>query len=99
MKKRRVKLLTDFIWGKLLPWIVLAGLSVYVILPLLNMIVASVKPLSEIQVSSGGLLPSRFDFGTYVRMWETVPLLHYIINSLIIVSISTAVSIFISVFA
>ncbi len=99
MKKRKAKALSDLLWGKILPWIVLAGLSVYVILPLLNMIIASVKPLSEIQVSSGGLLPSRFDFGTYVRMWDTVPLLHYIINSLIIVSISTAISIVISVFA
>lgn len=94
-----MKKLSKFFWEKLLPTFIIVILSVYVILPLLNMIVASVKPLNEIQISKGGLWPSRFDFGTYVRMWSTVPLSKYILNSTIIVTISTAISIVVSVFA
>lgn len=94
-----MKMVSDKIWDKYLPGLIIAVLSVYVVLPLLNMVLASVKPLSEIQVSSGGFFPSRFDFGTYIRMWQTVPLSRYIVNSTIIVTTATALSIVMSILA
>lgn len=73
-------------------------LSTYVLLPLVNMALASVKPLEDIQIISDSFIPKKFDFGTYSRMWKTVPLLKYIKNTLIVVGISTLLSVTISVF-
>ncbi len=76
----------------------LAVLSTYVLLPIVNMAIASVKPLDEIQIISDSILPKKFDFGSYSRMWKTVPLIKYIKNTFIVVSISTLLSVTISVF-
>ena len=93
MRKRTSLIEQLFFWGGLL------GLSVYVLLPIGNMILASIKPLEEIQVTGANFLPSRYDLGTYVRMWKTVPLLGYIKNSFIIIGIATMLSVLISIFA
>ncbi|MEK3885709.1 hypothetical protein [Paenibacillus sp. PL2-23] len=68
-------------YEKLFFWFGLLFLSTYVLLPILNMLIASVKPLEEIQISGNSLLPEQYDFGTYIRMWKTVPLLDYILNT------------------
>ena len=74
-------------------------LSTYVLLPLLNMAIASVKPLEEVQVITDSFFPKHWDFGTYTRMWHTVPLLHYFANTCIIVGFATLLSIMVSIFA
>ena len=74
-------------------------LSTYVLLPIINMAIASVKPLEEIQIIQDSILPKNYDFNTYGRMWKTVPLLKYIKNTLIVVSISTVLSVIVAVFA
>lgn len=96
---KRKKLTSKRLIGFLAFWFSIAVLSVYVLLPLVNMIVASVKPLDQIQVIEGSFLPEKYDFGTYVRMWKTVPLIKYIANTSIIVSCATILSIVVSIFA
>lgn len=76
----------------------LVVLSTYVLLPLVNMAIASVKPLEDIQIITDSIIPKKFDFGTYSRMWRTVPLIKYISNTIIVVGISTLLSVTISVF-
>lgn len=74
-------------------------LSTYVLLPIINMAIASVKPLQSIQITGASLLPDTYDFGTYSRMWKTVPLIKYIKNTMIVVTMSTVLSVLVSVFA
>ena len=95
LKRRR----GESILQKILVGLGLTILSLYVLLPLVNMLFASIKPLEEIQITGKGLIPSRFDFGTYVRMWQTVALLKYIKNSFIIIGISTFLSVLVSIFS
>lgn len=97
MKKRK-KLTLGKILYKIFFVFSLIVLSTYVLLPLVNMAIASVKPLEDIQIITDSVIPKRFDFGTYSRMWKTVPLLKYIKNTFIVVSISTVCSVLISVF-
>jgi multiple sugar transport system permease protein len=85
--------------GRIFFWFSILILCTYVLLPLINMMAASVKPLEEIQVITDSFIPKRWDFGTYSRMWRTVPLLHYIGNTFIIVGLSTLFSIGVSIFA
>lgn len=94
MKKRKIKKIAFnifFVFSILV-------LSTYVLAPIINMAVASVKPLDEIQIISDSFIPKRLDTGTYSRMWKTVPLLLYIKNSLIVVGVSTALSVLVSIF-
>lgn len=72
-------------------------LTAYVLAPLLTMVLTSIKPLEDIQIIEGSLIPDTFDFGTYQRMWKTVPLLKYIVNSVIIVGLSTLFSVIIAI--
>jgi multiple sugar transport system permease protein len=85
--------------GQIFFWFSIVVLCTYVLLPLINMAVASVKPLEEIQVITDSFFPRRWDFGTYTRMWKTVPLLHYIGNTFIIVGFATLFSMGASIFA
>ena len=75
----------------------LCFLSLYVLTPLFTMIISSVKPLEDIQIMGDSIIPDEFDFGTYSRMWKTVPLLKYIVNSLIVVGLSTFFSVLIAI--
>lgn len=74
-------------------------LSTYVLLPIINMVIASVKPLEEIQIIQDSIFPKKFDFGTYSRMWKTVPLMKYITNTVIVVSMATLFSVIVAVFS
>lgn len=94
MKKKRLKRIafhTFFVFSMVV-------LCTYVLAPIVNMAVASVKPLEEIQIISESFFPKRLDTGTYTRMWNTVPLIKYIKNSAIVVGVSTLLSVLISVF-
>ncbi len=75
----------------------LTFLTLYVFCPLYTMVTASIKPLENIQIIEGSLIPKSFDFSTYKRMWKTVPLLRYIKNSIVIVGISTFLSVTIAI--
>lgn len=87
-----------FCW-KLFMFFSLAFLTLYVLMPLYTMVTASIKPLEDIQILEGSLIPDSYDFDTYKRMWKTVPLLKYIMNSVIVVGLSTLLAVFIAVIA
>jgi multiple sugar transport system permease protein len=78
--------------------VVLIVLGMFTAFPLWVLIVGS---LSTSTAASGVFtwLPSPVHWASYVQMWSTVPLLHYLENSLIVASASTLVSVPIGILA
>lgn len=78
--------------------LVLTGLGLFTAFPLWVLIVGS---LSTGTASDGAFtwLPSRVHWASYVHMWSTVPLLHYLANSLVVSTASMVVSVPIGVLA
>ncbi|WP_114856622.1 carbohydrate ABC transporter permease [Brachybacterium sp. YJGR34] len=78
--------------------IVLAGLTVFVAVPLYVMITTSMKPLGDVQASFTWI-PSRITLEPFVEMWSTVPLARYFMNSLIVTCAATLFSVVVATFA
>ena len=85
----------SFLWVRR---IVLTLLAVFTAVPLYVMVSSSLKPLQDVQ-SAFRWIPTRLTIRPYIDMWSTVPLGHYFLNSLIVASCSTVVSVIIAVFA
>ncbi|MGO2996289.1 MAG: carbohydrate ABC transporter permease [Brachybacterium alimentarium] len=72
--------------------IVLAGLTVFVAVPLYVMITTSLKPLGDVQAGFSWI-PSRLTITPFIEMWSTVPLAKYFMNSLIVTTVATLFSV------
>jgi multiple sugar transport system permease protein len=79
-------------------WVTIAVLTVFTVVPLYVMVTSSVKPLSEVQ-SAFTWWPQTITFQPFIDMWSTVPLASYFVNSLIVSSAATIISLVIAVFA
>ena len=79
-------------------WVTIAVLTIFTVVPLYVMITSSVKPLSEVQ-SAFTWWPQTFTIQPFIDMWSTVPLANYFVNSLIVSSAATLISLVIAVFA
>lgn len=62
--------------------VLLAGATVLFLYPFVWMISASLKPRT--QVFDNRLIPKTFELSNYVNVWDTGPVLHWLINSLYI---------------
>lgn len=71
------------------------ALTVLILLPLAYMLLVSVTPDS--QFGSADLIPSRWAFENYVKMWSTVNLKQGLINSLIISGTSSLLAVIVAV--
>ena len=78
--------------------VVIAGLGVFVLLPLYAMVATSFKPLGDVQAGFSWL-PSRVTFEPYIEMWSTVPLARYFMNSLVVTTVATLLSVTVAIFA
>ena len=78
--------------------IVLAGLTVFVAVPLYVMITTSLKPLGDVQAGFSWI-PSRLTIEPFIEMWSTVPLAKYFMNSLIVTSVATLFSVAVATLA
>lgn len=78
--------------------VVLVALALFTLFPLWVLIVGS---LSTATAASNVFtwLPSPVNWASYANMWTTVPLLHYLINSLVVSTASMVVSVPIGVLA
>jgi len=85
----------SFLWVRR---IVLTLLALFTAVPLYVMVSSSLKPLQDVQ-SAFRWIPTRLTVSPYIDMWSTVPLGHYFLNSLLVASCSTVVSVVIAVFA
>jgi len=79
-------------------WVVIAFLTIFTVVPLYVMVTSSVKPLSEVQAAFTWW-PQNITFQPFIDMWTTVPLASYFVNSLIVSSAATLISLVIAVFA
>ncbi|RAG83860.1 carbohydrate ABC transporter permease [Streptacidiphilus pinicola] len=85
----------SFVWTRR---IVLTLLGVFTFLPLWVMLSSSLKPLRDVQAGFSWL-PTHLTLRPYVDIWSTVPLGHYFVNSLVVSSCSTAISVVIAILA
>jgi multiple sugar transport system permease protein len=72
-----------------------AVLLTVITVPIAYMLLLSVTPDPEI--TSGGLMPSRWAFGNYVSMWSTVNLGRGLINSLVVCGFSSVIAVFVAI--
>ncbi|WP_417563447.1 carbohydrate ABC transporter permease [Microbacterium sp.] len=73
-------------------------LSAFTLFPIWVMITSSVKPLGDV-LDSFTWWPKHLTIEPYIQMWHTVPLAQYFLNSLIVCTIATLISLVIAVFA
>lgn len=78
--------------------IVVGCLGIFVLAPLYVMVTSSLKPLREVS-DSFSWLPHSVTLSPYMSMWKTVPLADYFVNSLIVSTSATVVSVIIAIFA
>jgi multiple sugar transport system permease protein len=77
----------------------LALYTLFVVVPLYEMVKSSFEPLSDIESTQFHFLPLHFSWKAYTDMWTTLPLARYFVNSLVVSGISTVLSIFVAVSA
>jgi multiple sugar transport system permease protein len=66
-------------WARVLAIVVLAA---FVLIPVVYMLLLSVTP--DIEINTGGLLPSHWAFANYAQMWSTISLAQGLSNSLLV---------------
>jgi multiple sugar transport system permease protein len=79
-------------------WVTIVILTLFTVVPLYVMVTSSVKPLSEVQ-SAFTWWPQTITIQPFIDMWSTVPLASYFVNSLIVSSAATLISLVIAIFA
>lgn len=84
--------------SKVFRWVVVVVLTVFTAVPLYVMITSSMKPLSDVQ-GAFTWWPTNITFQPFIDMWSTVPLLSYFVNSVIVSTAATVLSLIIAVFA
>lgn len=73
-------------------------IGLFTLFPLFVILETTVKPLRDVR-NTWQWIPSHITFSPYVKIWTTVPLLHYFINSAIVSVTSTVVAVTLAVFA
>lgn len=78
--------------------VVITFLSIFTIIPIYVMVISGMKPLKDVQ-GAFSWWPSQLTLQPYVDMWNTVPLANYFVNSVIVASAATVLSLIIAIFA
>ncbi|XTR51455.1 carbohydrate ABC transporter permease [Pseudarthrobacter sp. So.54] len=78
--------------------IVVSLLTVFTVVPVYVMVTSAMKPLSDVQ-GAFTWWPTTVTMAPFIDMWKTVPLASYFVNSVIVVSAATVLSLIIAVFA
>ncbi len=73
-------------------------LSIFTIIPIYVMVISGLKPLKDVQ-GSFSWWPETLTIQPYIDMWKTVPLADYFVNSVIVSSVATVLSLIIAIFA
>jgi multiple sugar transport system permease protein len=76
----------------------LTVLSLATLFPLYTIVISSIKPLGDVR-GNWEWIPSSVTFQPYLDIWETIPLWHYFVNSLIISTCATIASVIVAIFA
>ena len=84
-----------FRWARV---IVLTLLGLFAIAPVYVMLTASLKPLPDVE-GAFRWIPSHLTLSPFVDMWQTIPLLTYLENSLIVCSVASVASVIVALLA
>ncbi|NVM99025.1 carbohydrate ABC transporter permease [Arthrobacter sp. SDTb3-6] len=76
----------------------IAILSIFTIVPIWVMVISGLKPLKDVQ-GAFSWWPKTLTIQPYIDMWQTVPLGNYFVNSVIVSSVATVLSLIIAIFA
>lgn len=79
--------------------IVIAITAVFIVFPFYWMILTSLKPANDIMLSPTIFIPSYLEIKNYIEVWKAMPLLKYMLNSIIVAGGSTVVCLLISTMA
>ena len=74
--------------GRVLLWVLLVLFSLLFLYPFIWLLAASVKPKG--QVFDNRLIPETFKPGNYAEVWQQLPLLHWMGNSILIALLAAA---------
>jgi multiple sugar transport system permease protein len=86
---------------KWLKWVRVIGLGLlglFTVTPIYVMITSSIKPLKDVQ-GDFHWIPTTITFSAFRDMWSTVPLAHYFVNSLIVSTIASVISVMVAIVA
>jgi multiple sugar transport system permease protein len=78
--------------------IVIVVLAIFIIVPMYVMIVSSLKPLGDVQ-SAFTWWPTHFTIQPFIDIWSTIPLAQYFLNSVIVSTSASILSVIIAIFA
>jgi multiple sugar transport system permease protein len=67
------------------------------LLPYIRMMLTALTPKDELYQIPAEYFPSKFEWSNFVTVWESAPILQYLINTLIIASAATVVVLLVSV--
>jgi multiple sugar transport system permease protein len=84
-----------FRWARV---IVLTLLGLFAIMPVYVMLSASLKPLRDVQ-GAFRWFPSHVTVAPFIDMWQTIPLLRYLENSLVVSTTASVASVLIALLA
>lgn len=73
------------------------GVAFIFLLPYIRMMFTAVTPANEIYQIPAEYLPSRFEWQNFVTVWDSAPIMQYLINTLIIAGAATMVVLLVSV--
>ena len=73
-------------------------LSIFTIIPIYVMVISGLKPLKDVQ-GAFSWWPTTLTIQPYIDMWKTVPLADYFVNSVIVSTAATVLSLIIAIFA
>ncbi|MBS7176510.1 MAG: carbohydrate ABC transporter permease, partial [Clostridiales bacterium] len=79
-------------------WAVMIFTTIFVLFPFYWMVLTSLKPREELMASPPVWIPSFLDFNNYKLVWEQMPLLRYLGNSLFVSLMTTIVCLVLATF-
>jgi multiple sugar transport system permease protein len=83
---------------KVFRWVTIIFLGAFTLVPLYVMVTSALKPLGDVQ-GAFHWWPTHPTLRPFVDIWSTVPLARYFVNSLIVCTVSTVLSVVIAIFA
>nr|WP_210768630.1 carbohydrate ABC transporter permease [Arthrobacter sp. E3] len=73
-------------------------MTIFTVIPVYVMVISGLKPLKDVQ-GAFSWWPSTLTVQPYIDMWQTVPLASYFVNSAIVATVATVLSLIIAIFA
>lgn len=83
---------------KIFRWTTIVVLTLFCIFPIYVMVLSSMKSLRDVQ-GNFSFIPQNLTIQPFIDMWTTVPLLRYFVNSVVVATCATVLSVVIAIFA